>query len=82
MKLNTEAALIAAAHARRYLGDVVAPEDLAQIGRLPVEQVLDALRSGELPGRHFPGSGWRVSKRAALAWIEGRLPEEVTHATS
>lgn len=57
-------------HRAAFLRDINSADDLARLARVPTSVVLDALRSGTLPGREFPGLGWRVTKRAALLWLE------------
>lgn len=64
--------LAAAIHRAAFLRDINPAEDVARLARVPASVVLDALRTGALLGREFPGLGWRVTKRAALAWIESR----------
>jgi hypothetical protein len=54
---------------RHHLRAVSSPDELAFSMRVPVSVVLDALARGELPGRKFPGLGWRIGKRAAECWL-------------
>jgi hypothetical protein len=74
--------LAAAIHRAAFLKDINAADDLARLARVPTSVVLDALRTGELPGREFSGLGWRVTKRAALSWIEAREAQEASDAVS
>ena len=69
--------LARAVHEAAHLPDAAPPSAVARVFGLPEALVVDALERGALVGRLFPECGWRVSKRAALAWIEGRRLEEV-----
>ena len=64
--------LAAAIHRAAFLRDVNRADEIARLCQLPIPVVLDALRCGDLPGREFPGEGWRVTKRATLVWLESR----------
>lgn len=54
------------------LPDIFDPERLASHTGLPSEVIQRALESGEMAGREFEQGSWRITKRAALDWIEGR----------
>jgi excisionase family DNA binding protein len=54
---------------RHHLRAILTPDELAHSLRVPASVILAALASGELPGRKFPGLGWRISKRAAECWL-------------
>ncbi len=54
---------------RHHLRAILTPDELAHSLRVPASVILDALASGQLPGRRFNGLGWRISKRAAESWL-------------
>ena len=63
-----------------HLPDLFDPSLLARHAHVPCDVILQALESGELPGRKFDSGEWRITKRAALAWIERHgLDEEARH---
>jgi excisionase family DNA binding protein len=52
--------------------DVLTLAEVAQLLRVPVEQVRTRAERGDLPGRRF-GEDWRFARAAVLAWLaEGR----------
>ncbi|MBK8172749.1 MAG: hypothetical protein IPK60_20760 [Sandaracinaceae bacterium] len=53
-----------------YLADINTVDAVARLADVPVDVVLRDLRAGRLAGREFPGLGWRITKRAVVAWIE------------
>lgn len=55
-----------------HLPDLFDPDLLARHAKVSRDVILDALEAGELPGREFEPGEWRITKRAALAWIERR----------
>lgn len=53
-----------------YLPDIFSPERLAAHAGIPLQVILAALRAGELPGREVEPAEWRLTKRAALDWLD------------
>jgi hypothetical protein len=47
----------------------------ARIAKVHPRTLRKALQAGELAGRLIPGpGGWRTTRAAVLAWLEGRPP--------
>jgi hypothetical protein len=81
--MRTSLSFARALHREKYLSEFNEPEDVARLAGVPLGLVLEALHSGDLPGREFPAHGWRITKRAALTWMErrtGTAPEESADA--
>jgi len=55
-----------------HLPDLFDPDLLARHARVQPKVILAALEAGALAGRKFDDGGWRITKRAALAWIESQ----------
>lgn len=70
--------LARALYADAHLPDLFDPHLLARHARVAPELIVAALDSGVLAGRELAPGEWRITKRAALAWIESR--EEVSDA--
>lgn len=69
---NNSTDWVRALYEAAHLPDLIAPEVLARHLDVPPDTVLDALKAGDLPGREFDPGTWRITKRAALAWVERR----------
>lgn len=54
-----------------HIPDVLDPVELARHARVPREVVQHALLTGQLAGSELEPGEWRITRRAALAWIEG-----------
>lgn len=63
------------------LPEILTPEQVAAYLQVPLEEVLEMLDSGDIPGRYIKGH-WRVSKDLLKKWVEQSQPSKTIVTTN